>query len=140
MASPAQQSVHAKLRELAASQAGVVSRRQALHLGMSSAAVSRRLSSGEWLPLLPGVYRFAATPETSTSWTHAAVMWAGPGAALSHRSALEAWGFRQPFDLLEVVTTHRREAREDLKVHQVVRLDPAHVVLVNGVRVTTPER
>src|SRR5688500_4537937 len=77
-----------KVAELASTQHGLIARRQAVGLGMSEAAISRRLSAGDWVRVLPGVYRFAAAPQTAAQALAAAGLWAGPDAAISHRTAL----------------------------------------------------
>jgi len=129
-----------KARAIALAQHGVISRAQAVSLGMDSAAISRRVTSGAWLRVLPGVFQFAGAPMTQTSWMHAILQWAGPGAALSGRTALSLWGFPCSFDSLDVTTPQRRDARVECKLHQVVRLPEGHVTMLKGLRVTTPER
>jgi hypothetical protein len=77
------------LREVARCQCGVISRKQALQAGLSEAMVNYRAKSGIWQKLHPGVYAvFTGTPDRGARlW--AAVLWAGPGAVLSHESAAE---------------------------------------------------
>src|SRR6187431_2480771 len=109
-ASPSRAALHRQLRELARCQSGVLSRAQATQRGMSSAAISRRVVSGEWVTVLPGVYRYAVLPDSQVSLTWAALLWSGEGAALSHRTALDVWGCPCPrFDLVEVTTPQRRD-------------------------------
>jgi hypothetical protein len=107
---------------------------------MSSAAISRRLASGEWVRTHPGTYRFAVAPETDSQRFAAAALWAGEGAAVSHRTALRVWGVACEFDLIDVVTPHRRDPREGIQLHQVRALPSTHVTTHAGICVTTPER
>lgn len=73
-------------------QNGIIGRGQALALGMTPSAILWRLRSGRWQRLLPGVYAtFSGRPDRLCRlW--AAVLRAGPGAVLSHRTAAEIWG------------------------------------------------
>ena len=70
-------------------QVGVISRSQALAEGMSSSTVSRRVSSGSWVPLHPQVFLASDHGLTDEARLRAAVLWAGPGATVSGVAA--AW-------------------------------------------------
>ncbi|WP_378413218.1 DUF559 domain-containing protein [Rhodococcus kronopolitis] len=72
-----------------AGQDGVVTLRQALAAGMSSTAVDRRVSSGHWRRLHPGVYLRADRQLTRAARLRAAVFAAGPSAVACGTSA--AW-------------------------------------------------
>src|SRR5688572_29023964 len=82
-----QQSISA----LARRQHGLLTREQAKDLGLSASAIARRLSSGAWARVLPRVFADAHAPETQFQRIKAAELWAGEGAAISHRSALSLW-------------------------------------------------
>jgi hypothetical protein len=73
-------------------QAGVVSRQQAQKAGWSEKAIDRRLRNGSWQRVQRGAYAtFSGTPSREARlW--AAVLRAGPGAALSHETAAEIHG------------------------------------------------
>jgi hypothetical protein len=77
------------LRNLARNQAGVVPRSQAIRAGLTSDMIKFRLVSDQWQPLHRGVYAtFTGIPGRAAHlW--AAVLSAGPGAALSHETAAE---------------------------------------------------
>ena len=84
--------VPAGLLELARWQAGAISRKQLLGAGLKSKTVTRRLRYGRWQQLHRGVYAvFTGLPSRET-WLWAAVLRAGPGAALSHLTAAELHG------------------------------------------------
>ncbi len=69
---------------LALRQQGVITRDQARGLGMSSAAIGRRLASGEWIHLLPQTFVLRGHPATFMRKVLAAYFWAGEGALISH--------------------------------------------------------
>jgi predicted transcriptional regulator of viral defense system len=84
--------VPAGLLELACWQAGAISRKQLLDAGLKGKTVTRRLRYGRWQQLHRGVYAvFTGLPSRET-WLWAAVLRAGPGAALSHLTAAELHG------------------------------------------------
>lgn len=87
------------LRELARRQDDVLTRAQALRLGLHRSTVLHRLRpGGPWQRLLPGVYgtRPPATPDARVT---AALLYAGPDGALTGPTALRQWRFDVPEDL-----------------------------------------
>ncbi|WP_328461785.1 type IV toxin-antitoxin system AbiEi family antitoxin domain-containing protein [Actinoplanes sp. NBC_00393] len=78
--------------EVGRRQRGIVTRAQALHAGLTIDEVKHRLRSGRWQRLSAGIYATSsgAVPRQALRW--AAVLRAGPGAMLSHRSAAEEVG------------------------------------------------
>jgi len=98
----------APLAELAARQGGVVSRAQLVDLGVSVRAIRGRVRAGTLHVVHRGVYAVGhrALGQTGREW--AAVLAAGPGAALSHRSAGARLGIRPWSGRVEVTTTARR--------------------------------
>ncbi len=83
---------HRQLAELAARQHGLVTQAQARELGFEANAVARRVRAGEWVRVLPTVYRLAAVPPSGRQGALAATLWAGPGATISHAAAGVLWG------------------------------------------------
>jgi hypothetical protein len=79
----------AELDEICRRQAGVVTRGQARAAGLTAGAVRFRLRSRRWQRLAPGTYAAFTgdVPRAARRW--AAVLRAGQGAVLSHRSAAE---------------------------------------------------
>jgi hypothetical protein len=75
---------------LAARQAGRLARFQLLEVGISQAQLARWLAGGYLLPVLPGVYALGHTAPSQAANLWAAILYAGPGAMLSHTSAA-AW-------------------------------------------------
>src|SRR3954465_271083 len=79
---------------LAAAQHGVVSRAQLLDLGLGAGAIKHRVAEGRLQPLHRGVYAVGHRALRREAWWMAAVLAAGPGAALSYRTAAELWRIR----------------------------------------------
>jgi very-short-patch-repair endonuclease len=76
-----------RLTRLLAHQAGVVSRRQVLGLGLPDSLIRTRLATGRWQPGHPATYVGHNGPISYESWLWSAFLYAGPGAAISHTSA-----------------------------------------------------
>jgi predicted transcriptional regulator of viral defense system len=77
---------------IAAKQNGNITRRQLHGLGLSNSAIANRVATGRLHRVFRGVYavgRRAITPQERAA---AAVLACGPGAALSHSSAMALWG------------------------------------------------
>ena len=82
----------ARVRQLLASQGHVITRTQAAQLGLAPWAIRNRERYGHWRRLKAGVYAdFTGAPKREAEvW--AAILRAGPGAALSHWTAAERQG------------------------------------------------
>jgi hypothetical protein len=76
-------------RELLSLQRGVISRAQALALGLGPRTVSSRLRSGRWQHLHRGVYATYTGEPGREAWLWAAVLRVGPDAVLSYQTAAE---------------------------------------------------
>jgi hypothetical protein len=77
------------LSEQARWQAGVITRKQALDSGISAGAIRWKIKSGVWRQVYWGVYATFTGPLTRDAQLWAAVLFAGPGAQLSHETAAE---------------------------------------------------
>jgi len=77
------------LRNLVWHQSGVVSRSQARQAGLSEDMIKFRVRSGRWRPIHPGIYATFTGEPSRRAQLWAAVLSAGPGAALSHETAAE---------------------------------------------------
>lgn len=75
------------IHDLARRQDGVVTVAQCVDRGVSADAVERRAASGQWRRVQRGVYLTHGGPTTFRTRARAALLLAGTGAALSHRSA-----------------------------------------------------
>ena len=111
------------LTELAGAQGGVVSRRQVMDLGMTEEQIARALKAGGWRDSqLPGVYLAFTGPIPYLSRCWAALLYAGPGAALGLETAAWVWGLRDdpPDDVHVMIETGRRirkQPQPGLRVH-----------------------
>src|SRR4051812_42315611 len=125
---------------LAGRQEGVIDRSQLLRLGVSDDAVDRRIAAGRLHQLHRGVYAVGHSRLSRNGRYHAALLFAGDGAVLSHRSAADLWELRASKER-EVDVTVPSDRRGDAIVHiHRDRLDPTETMTRNGVRVTKPLR
>jgi very-short-patch-repair endonuclease len=73
-------------------QSGIIDRGQALRIGFSRRQIARRLHSGTWQRVFPGVYATFSGPLPRDARLWAAVRCAGDGAMVSHGTAAEIHG------------------------------------------------
>jgi very-short-patch-repair endonuclease len=120
--------------------ADAFTRDAACEAGYTLAQIRYRVASGEWTELLSGVYAHTATELTPMLWRRAALLWAGKGAVLSHRSAAALWkleGVREQSP--ELIVPSKRNVVE-VQVHQRTDLVPTDTTFRDGVRCTNPTR
>ncbi len=132
----------ARLAALAVAQHGAFTRAQATESGLSADQVDRRARAGDWVRVLPRVYRHAATPASVLLLHSAAVLWAGAGAALSHASAAALWrldGVRVAAPEL-VVPMQRGPSAPGVVVHRARCVAADEVAAIAGMPVTSPVR
>jgi hypothetical protein len=130
----------AQLGRLIAKQQGVLNRSQALEAGLGRGAIQRRLDSGEWQRLHPGVYRMRGAPPSWEQKLMAATLWAGPESAVSHRSAAALWKLDgiDPHGLVEVTTARSRntDVPQGITLHRTKLLTPSDAGWLGALRVT----
>src|SRR4051795_5838669 len=132
--------VEEAIAALASRQHGVVSRAQLLDLGLGADAIKHRVALGRLHPMYRGVYAVGHTALRSEAWWLAATLAAGPGAALSYRSAAELWGMRNGSrGRIDVSGPRPRRSTPRLELH-LVELRPDEVTTAAGIPVTTPAR
>lgn len=126
------------LFEVAKRQFGLVTLKQANAAGISGPTISRLSRSGEWVRLLPGVYALPGSPPSWKRDLKAATLWAGPGTAVSHRSAARLLGIGNfGGDLIELSGPRNLRPREPRVVYHVVRdLRRDDVMFIDGIPVT----
>ena len=78
-----------QLLDLAHRQAGVLSSKQIIAVGLSRNMATAKVESGRWRRIYPGVYAAFTGPMTRNASLWAVVLYAGPGARLSHETAAE---------------------------------------------------
>lgn len=119
-----------KLRDVALDQHGFVTTAQALEEGVTHASLSMLVKRGRLERCAHGVYRVPQVPATAADELMLAILWTGdPSAALSHETALDAYGVSDvnPTKIHVVVPKGRRirkSAPVDYAVHKE-DVDPA---------------
>ncbi len=114
----AKQNAKDRVGQLASRQRGRIAWRQLRQLGVADAAINAMVKSGYLLPSLPHVYAVGHAAPSIEADLAAALLYAGPGAALSHATALWWWGLidKQPHTI-EITTPRRCRSRQGIKVH-----------------------
>jgi hypothetical protein len=108
------------LRQVIAEQAGVVSRRQVLRAGVSRNAIVSKVNQGLWQQLHPGVYGAFTGALSREVRLWAAVLYAGPGALLSHETAAEVLGLADrmcPVIHVTIPATRRVRPPDGVAIH-----------------------
>ena len=73
-------------------QHGAIDTQQLAALGVTTDAITANVDAGRWRALLPRVYTTSTGLPPRPTRLHAALLYAGPSAILSHRTAAEEWG------------------------------------------------
>jgi very-short-patch-repair endonuclease len=132
-----------KIARLAERQHGVVALPQLVTLGLSQRAVSHRAAAGRLHRIHRGVYAVGHPVLPRYGRWMAAVLAAGPGAALSHASAAALWEIRPTAATRIDVSVPRaggRANRPGLRIHRATALRSDEARRHHGIRVTTPAR
>ncbi len=110
--------------ELAQRQWGVVARWQLELCGISTGAIARLVASGRLHRIYPGVYAVGHKALSTEGRLLAAILYAGPGAALSHASAALWWELISYMpNTTHVASPRRRRSLPGVRVHHVKSLD-----------------
>jgi hypothetical protein len=124
------------IAEAAASQHGIISRRQLARLGLSRRMVEWRLVAGRLHRIHQGVYAVGHATVSARGRLIAATLAAGPRAVLSHRSAAVLWGLRAAAGgAVEVTSPRRLRPRPAIRVHRAA-LPADEVTTREGIPVT----
>lgn len=125
---------------LAEQQHGVVGRGQLEGFGVGRGAIDGRLRAGRLHRLHPGVYAVGHRAISRQGRWMAAVLYGGPGAVLSHRSAAALWGIRNATSgAIEVTTRSKSRSRGPIRRHYS-RLPADEMTKREGIPVTTVPR
>ncbi len=138
--SPGRRAVQAVLSDLASRQHGVVCRRQLTRCGLTSAQIRSRIEGRVLIRIYPGTYAVGHRALTVRARWMAAVLFAGPGAVLSHRSAAALWGLIDRVGRIEVLRAGDAHSRSGLAIHGTLNLFEADRSLVDRIPVTSPTR
>lgn len=129
------------LKQVATRQFGLVSKVQALELGVKERYLQETPRGAGLVRVCVNVYRLEGFP---TPWPHAlkaASLWAGERAVLSHRSALALWGLADFFKShVELTSTSVLTPPAGFVFHRTRQLHRADWTVKRGMAVTTPER
>jgi hypothetical protein len=111
-------SAKVRVARLSDRQAGLVGAAQLVAIGVDTRETSRWVSDGYLLPRLPRVYAVGHMASSVEADLWAAVLYAGPGAMLSHATALWWRGLldKQPWPL-RVSTPRRCRSLRGIKIH-----------------------
>jgi very-short-patch-repair endonuclease len=127
-----------RLEALARRQHGVVSRRQLRELGLSDTMVARWLDAGRLHRLHRQVFAVGHTALSIDGRLHAALLYAGPEAVLSHTTAAWLWRLidAEP-KRVHLTALGRRSSLPGVRVHHSRQVAPFHC---RGFRVTSVAR
>jgi very-short-patch-repair endonuclease len=125
----------AEVAALAAQQHGVVGRAQLRAIGLTLDEIEGRLRRKQLHRMHQSVYAVGHRLVSRLGRWMAAVLAAGPGAALSHRDAAALHGLRPSSSRLIEVTAPRRRRRPGLRIYRA-KLAGDEVAVVEGVPVT----
>lgn len=134
--------IEAVLAPLIARQHGAFSRAQAARVGATRRVIGRRLATGRWQQLQPGVYRVAGTPPSWRQELIASCLTWGRGTVISHRAAAALWqlpGFEPAAVEITVPRGRGRVAARGAVVHWIP-VAPADRTTIDGIPVTTVAR
>ncbi len=110
--------------ELAERQWGVAAHWQLKKRGLSTSAIGRRSASGRLHRIYPGVYAVGHRALCTEGRLLAAILYAGPGAALSHASATHWW---EPLPSLphttDVTSPRQRRSLPGVRVHRATTVE-----------------
>ena len=121
----------------------VITRRQALDVGLTRHALGHRLRpGGPWRSLLPGVYMAATGTPTTLQQETAALLYAGSGSMITGPAALRCHHIGKAVpDLIDVLVPaeRRRHDAGDVRLHRTTRW-PGRIWQVGPVRYVPPSR
>jgi hypothetical protein len=132
-----------RLEAVAAAQHNVFTREQATAERFTPTMQFDRRRAGDWIQLLPGVYRFAAATPSFRMRCMAATLWSAPDGMISHLCGGARWEFesiRRPLDIDLLLPTERRLGSELVTVHRSRDLLPADRSTRFGIPVASPLR
>lgn len=137
---PVEAGLDRRIGLIAATQYGVVARAQLLGLGASAKQIDHRVALRRLHPLHPGVYAVGHTVLTQHGRWMAAVLFCGPGAALSHWSAAALWGMRSVRgSTIDLTVPTKSKSLAGVRRHFSL-LPPDEMTEYEGIPVTTVPR
>jgi predicted transcriptional regulator of viral defense system len=136
---------HEALFQTASGQAGYFTTEQAAAAGFSSALLTHHARTGRFLRVTRGLYRLRDYPSEPGEEIVAAWLRQGPGAVVSHESALELLGISDVIaDRVHLTVSRERRrlvSQPGVTIHTTTHpLADADVISRHGVRLTAPAR
>ena len=130
------------LADLARRQYGLFSRAQALALGTSLGLIQRRVASGRWVVMAPGVYGLPGVPPSWRRDLMAACLQAGAGSVISHEAAAALHRVASfPTGPVVVLLAHGDHQHLRIgRLRQSTDLGAHHCTVVDGIPATTLPR
>lgn len=135
--------IDGRVVELAASQEGMIRREHLIALGATSKVIARMRRVGVLRQVTTDTFALGGVPLTAGRRERVALWQAGSLGALSHASAAARWTFpRVGPGATEVVVPHGTTVPRSTvgRVHVSRRLPATDIVVLDGWRVTSPER
>lgn len=119
---------------------GIVTRAEAIALGMPPRTLRRRVADGLLVELRPGVLALPGASDPHVLDLHMACR--KLGAIVSHESAAYLHGIIRPRHIKPTVSVPRNTTKDlaGVRVHQVSDIADDQVLHIDGLRVTSPER
>lgn len=108
--------------------------------GWSYDRVRRRIRTGPWQEPLPRVVLRTTGEPTQRQWWRAALLYAGPGSAVSHATAAERWGLPVTSPRVVVTRPGGSHPRSTNRVWVRQSLRPFRVFPLDGIATTAPAR
>ena len=131
------------IRESVREHGGLATRRQLLER-LPRQVLDGYIARQQLVRVFPSVYRLRDSVDDDLTTLRAALLHAGPVAALSHTTALSVWGLRTLERPLHLTVDQgvARAGAPDLVVHRRLRFDPqsSQCVIRRGLRITTLPR
>jgi hypothetical protein len=121
-------------------QRGNITAAQLASLGLDGPAITRRVRSGRLFRVFHGVYSVGRPPSSPLDSAAAAVLACGPGAALSHSSAMVLWGFWKRWETPYEVSVPGDRRPKGIRVHRTCSLVWPDYTVQLGIHCTSPAR
>ncbi len=127
---------------LAEAQFGLITRTQALALGLTNQQITYRLGNGRWKLVHRNVYRINGAARSWAQDAMGACLWAGDSAALSHQAAARVWEFNsfQRVGIEISTVAPKRDHDVPFRVHRVSTALSKEIVTASGLPTTSVRR
>jgi very-short-patch-repair endonuclease len=131
-----------RIAQIAANQHGIISAAQLKAVGLTRAAISKRVQARRLYPIHRGVYAVGHADLSFEARCVAAVLALGDGAVVSHRSAAAVWRMLGPHDGAIHITVGKggRRKRDGIVVHRSQTLAVRVMTRRRGIPITRPAR